>query len=146
MRARRKRGAATLLAVLVVAGCSSSGSGGNGSGGHTPSTVTVGDADNGYTIHVDVGDTLVVRLASTYWTYAPARPAGLVQSAPPAVASASTSAGSRCVPGQGCGTMTEKYVARATGQVTIAADRTSCGEALRCTAGAGSFRITLVIS
>ncbi len=51
-----------------------------------------------------------------------------------------------CVgPGAGRGTVTARYIAIATGQVTVAADRTVCGEALRCTGSRGAYHLHGVV-
>ena len=51
-----------------------------------------------------------------------------------------------CVPGGGCGTVTATYGAVHAGRVTVTANRTSCGEALRCSPEQGSFTVAVVVS
>jgi hypothetical protein len=113
-----------------------------GSGGGT--TVTARDTDNGHTVNLAVGDQLVVVLASTYWHFATLDDPRVLADRGPAVVAASP-LGHGCVPGGGCGTVTVRYVAVAAGQVTVAADRTSCGEAMACTGGNGTYRLHVVV-
>ncbi|MEP7178417.1 MAG: hypothetical protein ABI775_04975 [Pseudonocardiales bacterium] len=104
--------------------------------------MTAGEADKGHTIAVSVGDDVVVVLHSTYWKLAPMTGAVLQASGPAAVTPASAQS---CVPGQGCGTVTQTFRAKAGGRTVITADRTSCGEAMRCTGSNGSYRLDIVV-
>lgn len=95
--------------------------------------------DNGHTMTLTVGQTLSVRLDSTYWTFAPATPP-LHENGQPVV-----STGGPCVPGQGCGTVTAGFYASGPGETVVSANRTSCGEAMRCVGQAGEYRLTVVV-
>jgi hypothetical protein len=106
--------------------------------------VTVDEADNGRTLTLSVGDELVVRLNSTYWRFAAPASGGAVVSLGPQQVSASAP-GVACVPGAGCGVVTASFRAVAAGGETISADRTSCGEALRCQGTEGTYRLYLVV-
>ncbi|HEY6795654.1 MAG TPA: hypothetical protein VI248_13330 [Kineosporiaceae bacterium] len=116
---------------------------------HTPAPLTVTDVANGTTVNLHVGQTLHVvlggpdRAGSTYWRFG--TPPSRLRDA-----SVSTVAGPRtgqCArPGSGCGTVTLTGLAASPGTTTITASRASCGEALRCDAAQGSFRLTIVIS
>lgn len=107
-------------------------------------TLTAGESDNGRTMALSVHDELVVRLNSTYWQFVMPAPGGAVVSLGPQDVTASAP-GSGCVPGAGCGTVTAVFRAVAPGRVTVSADRTSCGEALRCVGAEGSYRLYLVV-
>jgi hypothetical protein len=97
----------------------------------------VGDADNGKTVTVAVGDRVVVTLNSTYWQIdAGSDPAVLRKDGDTAYAPSGN-----CVPGGGCGTATANFTALAAGHARISASRTSCGEAMGCTGGAGSYYV-----
>jgi hypothetical protein len=109
----------------------------------TPATLTATEADNQRTVTLAVGDHLTVVLASIYWHFTTLA-AGVLTSPGPATVTA-TPPGQGCVPGAGCGTVTMRYTATATGQTTIAADRTTCGEALRCTGSRGTYRLHVVV-
>jgi hypothetical protein len=125
--------------LLVVLGCANSGS------GHAATrafpVVQVGDKRDGGTVALHVGQKLRVVLHSTYWEFKRvSAPVVLHLVAAPVVA---PKAG--CVPGQGCGTVTALYVARAAGTASVKAERTSCGEAMGCTGDAGSYTVTVVV-
>jgi hypothetical protein len=125
--------------LLAVLGCASSSS------GHAATrplpVVQVGDARDGGTVMLHVGQRLRVVLHSTYWAFkAVSEPSVLRLTAAPTVAPKSG-----CVPGQGCGTVTAVYVARRAGTATVKAERTSCGEAMGCTAAAGSYSLAVVV-
>ncbi|SRR5258705_1575554 len=138
------------VAALVLGGCARSSSESTQPVTEVPSptaaskTVVATDTDNGRTLTLAINDQLVVELASTYWQYA-ALDSGtpLNTLGPPSVAA--TPPGKGCVPGAGCGTVTARFIAVAAGQVTIAADRTSCGEALRCVGTEGTYRLNVLV-
>lgn len=160
--------AAAVLAGVLAACASSSGSAGSGSAttaagassGTTASSVpvtstvvgsssssataiTVSEAENGTTLTVNRGADVIVVLHSTYWQFQQASaPKVLVQAAPVVQGDPPNRAG---VPGSGKGIARESYHAQAAGTATITATRTSCGEAMRCTAGQGLYRITVVV-
>lgn len=105
--------------------------------------VTVSDAENGSTLTVNRGADIYVTLHSTYWQFQQASaPRVLVQAAPVLQGDPPSRAG---IPGSGKGTVRESYHAAAPGTATITATRTSCGEAMRCTAGQGLYRITVIV-
>lgn len=143
------RGRALLLAASasVVAACGSATPAAtpltSGSAAAGAQVLSVTDADNGHAVVARAGDTIVVTLASTYWTVQPpSDPAVLVPSASP---QASPRLGG-CVPGGGCGTVTATFIARAPGTAVLTATRTSCGEALLCQGSAGRFSVTVTVS
>lgn len=138
---------AGIAAVLVAAACGSSGPSGSqpsaptGSAtGAPPVRLAVGEAANGTTVHLAVGDVILVTLRSTYWQFQQAVPAGVLRASP---ASYRSQPGGP--PGIGRGTARESFVAIHTGTATIRAGRASCGEALRCTGDAGRYRLTVVV-
>jgi len=127
--------AIAILALLLTA-CSSAG----GSGGATPRTVVAGWPDKGHSVSLHTGDVLQVRLNSTYWQFRPASTGGVL------------SAGHRVAhakrmpyPGSGAGTVIVTYRALRSGTATVSARRGSCGEAMRCSAGQASYRLTVVV-
>jgi hypothetical protein len=133
-------------AMVALAGCATSGQ--VTAGGppilstppptHPPMVVAT-MADNGHTVTVADGQRLVVRLDSTFWTFAPTSAALRVAGSPLVESS------KPCVPGGGCGSVTAFFDAVNAGQVTVAAARTSCGEAMRCVGSAGTYRLTVVV-
>lgn len=106
---------------------------------HEPMTISAGVTDNGHTVTLVTGQRLAVSLNTTFWTFS--APGNVVR----------VEGGQRidrshpCVPGGGCGTVTEVFDAVATGQTTIAANRTTCGEAMRCVGNAGAYRLTVIV-
>jgi len=94
--------------------------------------------DAGRTVTVASGQRLVVGLDSTYWTFRPVTPGGVLRAvgSPRVVPRLD-----HCVPGQGCGTVTAEFQATGSGTATIEATRTTCGEALRCSPGQGDYRV-----
>jgi len=109
---------------------------------HGTSVHNVSDADNGKTVTVAVGDRVIVTLHSTYWQIdAGSDPAVLRKDGATAYAPSGD-----CVPGGGCGTATASFTALASGHARVAASRTSCGEAMGCTGGAGSFFVDVNVA
>lgn len=109
----------------------------------TPAPVILGDSVNGTTVHVTVGTRIEVELGSTYWSFNPPSNPSVLRPAPhiaplPMV---------MCpmIPGTGCGTAAQDYIAEAAGTSVISASRVSCGEALRCTGTEGDFSVTVVV-
>lgn len=114
-----------------------------GSSSSSATAITVSEAENGTTLTVNRGADVIVVLHSTYWQFQQASaPKVLVQAAPVVQGDPPNRAG---VPGSGKGIARESYRAQAAGTATITATRTSCGEAMRCTAGQGLYRITVVV-
>jgi len=128
-----------LGAVFALAGCN--GSSPHGAGSST-STLThqLDESSNGKHLAVHFGDTIVVTLHSTYWTFGV--PGGFILQpiTPPQVGK-----GVNCpsVPGSGCGTVTMTYNVGKVGTGRIVAHRTSCGEALKCTEAQSNWSVSL---
>lgn len=99
------------------------------------------DANNGQTVHVAVGQQFSVSLGSTYWTFEALSDASVLH----VVGTPATTRSPGCIPGGGCGTVTAVFTAVAPGQVTVKADRRSCGEAMLCTGAAGMFALTVAV-
>lgn len=101
----------------------------------------MGDQRDGGSVALRVGQRLRVVLHSTYWEFKAPTESGVVH----LVRAPVFAPKSGCVPGQGCGTVTALYVARAAGTTSVRAERTSCGEAMGCTAAAGSYTVTVIV-
>jgi hypothetical protein len=111
-----------------------------GAGATVPAATTLNEASNGHVITVSPGAHLTTVLHSTYWSIDPlSGKAVLVQLS--ATKTVGTLKG--CVPGQGCGTVIAHFVARGSGQVRLRANRTSCGEALRCTPSQSHWTVVI---
>lgn len=139
-------GVAVCAAVLLTAACRSS-SGNQPSGTTTgvasaapPVRLAVAEPADGSTVHVSVGSDVDVTLHSTYWRFQPVSPSGVLRGSIPDYRPIHEGP-----PGLGRGTVSETFVATATGTATITATRNACGEALRCTGDAGRYRLTVVV-
>jgi len=109
------------------------------------SELRLADADNGGSATVPVGQKVVLSLASTYWTISgPSDARVLSQDAQPTV----IPGGASCpkIPGTGCGTVVATFTASAPGQADLGADRTSCGEALRCSEAQAHWRLHVLVA
>jgi hypothetical protein len=137
--------AACLAAVAACgAGCGATNSAGSNAGDQaTNGTLTLDEKANGTTVHVHLGDTVIVTLHSTYWSFLPTASLALQPLAPVA-----TAAGSNCprVMGTGCGTVTASYNIGHVGTGQLHAHRDSCGEALRCIGKQADWSVTVVAS
>lgn len=133
-----------LLAFLLIAACGSATGVGVGNPSPSPTQPRVaGDADNGTTLDLHVGERLAVTLHSTYWTInGSSNPHVLTAEGPEAV----TPAPGGCVPGGGCGTVTMIFDVIGIGSADVTASRVSCGEAMLCTGNQGSYKITVATS
>lgn len=108
-----------------------------------PSAVTVGESQNGHTIHLERGEQLQVVLSSTYWQFEPASNAAVLSpNGPPRIVPKR----SGCVPGEGCGTASVQYSTLARGNAEVLASRTSCGEAMGCTAATDHYVLHVVVT
>lgn len=104
--------------------------------------ITVDERDDHHSVRLSVGQQVQVVLASTYWQIQPSSdPAVLTLVGSPQVSPKP----SGCVAGAGCGTASATFLAKAPGRVTVVATRTSCGEALGCSAAAGRYAVTVVV-
>ena len=108
----------------------------------TRSVVHLTAADAGQKFDVPVGGHVEVVLDSTYWSFQPVTPQGILTvDSGPRVAPLL----GHCVPGEGCGTVTIDYTATGPGNATVEATRTTCGEALRCRPGQGHLRFVVMV-
>lgn len=106
-------------------------------------TSTISYADNGRTVRAAVGQTVHLVLENTYWTVDGSSDGGVI--APLGTASHSPQRDG-CVPGGGCGTVRQDFLARAQGQAQLTAHRTTCGEAMACAPAQRSFSVTVVVA
>ena len=125
-------------AALLLAGCAN-GSSSDRTAETAPVPHQLDEHANGTTVDAQLGDTIVVTLHSTYWTFdSPTRVLQPLSTQP---------SPSHCaVVGSGCGTVTVTYDAAQVGTVTLHAHRDSCGEALRCTGKNADWSATVRVS
>ncbi len=100
-----------------------------------PGVVRLTERDNHTTVTVPVGTRLDVTLASTYWSLSSSSPAILQ-----AVGATRYPRGA-CRPGAGCGSTELTLLTQTVGTSDVVGLRTSCGEALRCTAATGQYLV-----
>jgi len=112
---------------------------------HPPGSqnVTVSETDNGHTISVRRQDVVTAVLHSTYWTFNKPSDQRVLLAMSDPTASPQTRG---CVPGQGCGTVTVRYLAVGVGRSVISAHRDTCGEALKCSPAQSDWRVTVVVT
>ena len=108
-------------------------------------TIRAADAQNGTSMTLHVGQTLLVTLASTYWSFqGSSNPQVLVVVGGPVVSPAPFAT---CpVAGSGCGTASQEFRAVAPGTAQVTASRVSCGEALRCGGASGHYQLAVVVT
>ena len=139
-----------VLVVLVViaassfVGCESGGEVPHASTTTTLPRLVVSEQSTGTTQLLRVGQELRVELHSTYWVLAEPTDTRVLQPETPPT----TATGVSCpaFPGSGCGTVIATYVARHDGTAVLAAHRTTCGEALRCTGSDGDWNVTVHVA
>jgi hypothetical protein len=134
-----RRAPIALALVFILLGCAS---GATGNAATSPLPVAhATEKNDGGTVTIRRGQRLRVVLHSTYWEFkAVSAPAVLRLTSVPLV-----NPKSGCVPGQGCGTVTATYIAKTLGSAVVAAERTSCGEAMGCTGPAGGYKLTVIV-
>jgi hypothetical protein len=139
-RALLARGVAVLVLALPLTFAVAA----NGASATGVAKVTITESSNRHVVTVAKGARLVVALHSTYWTITPlARRTVLAQIGIQQTGGPLSGSTHSCVPGQGCGTVTMHYVAHGVGTVRLSAQRTTCGEAMRCTGSQGSWYVTV---
>jgi hypothetical protein len=136
---RRYLIALPVLIAALASACSSATH-----GGPAGRRVVVDDGRNGGTVTVHQGDTVVVRLHSTYWNVAAPPPGAVLTLVSRAVRAVPPNSG-RCMPGMGCGTVVATFRAQHSGRVDVSASRTTCGEVVRCTKASSHYEVTLVV-
>lgn len=107
------------------------------------SDIQAGDNQNGKSVTMHPGETLMVTLGSTYWTIQ-----GSSDSQVLAPVGKSVTAPKSCSapPGSGCGTVSQEFRAARSGTAQVTASRVSCGEAMRCVGLAGQYQLTVQVT
>ena len=108
----------------------------------TSSDIMAGDNQNGQSITLHTGQTLLVTLGSTYWTIQGSSDSQVLAPVGAAVTSPESCSAS---PGSGCGTVSQKFRAVKSGSAQVTASRVSCGEAMRCVGPAGQYQLTVQV-
>jgi hypothetical protein len=103
--------------------------------------VHASDSQAGGKVTLRPGQKLRVVLHSTYWEFKAVSAPRVLRLVGATLVTPKTG----CLPGQGCGTVTATYIAKTVGSALVTAERTSCGEALACTAAAGSYKLSVTV-
>lgn len=151
-RAAAKYAPIAALTVLLAAGCGSAAASPAGNGAPSssssspasPHVVVVRDDANGKTVDVPAGATVELILNSSYWKVAgSSTPTVLRQDGGSTVLPRP----SNCpqIPGSSCSPLRTDFTALAPGSATVAASRTSCGEAMKCGPNESRFSVTVVV-
>ena len=134
--ARRYRVMAVAVAVVVVsimtsAGCGTATSRASGPVAGGPTVIVVRDDANGKTVSTRAGNQIELILSSSYWhVTGSSEPSVLRQNGPSVLLSRPNSCPD--IPGLGCVPVRADFTALADGKAEITAERSACGEALRC--------------
>jgi hypothetical protein len=113
------------------------------SAGPCASPETVDESANQTAVGLCVGQVLTVVLNNTHWEQLASSDQSVLRA--DAASTIHVASPEACVPGAGCGTITRMFVAIAPGSVIVSAHRTSCGEALQCASGQGSFTVSVTV-
>lgn len=133
---RRGAAVAACFAVCVcLASCGWSAPSGQ------PASFRAGDDQNGTSMTLHPGQTLLVTLASTYWSFQGSSDTQvLAPVGAPVISPAS------CPPGGGCGTVAQEFRAVGSGTAQVTASRVTCGEAMRCVGASGQYQLTVTVT
>jgi hypothetical protein len=139
MNKKNRRVAIGLFSALILLG--------NASPSSAAATLKISEAGNGKTFSVKAGSAIEITLHSTFWNEQ--NISNLKSIGTPnmnAIMPGPTAPANCQLPGMGCGTIVWKFTAAKPGKASFLATRTSCGEALRCTAKTGRFLISFKVS
>lgn len=132
------------LAVAFLASAFLFTSAAQSSGG---SALQITDSANSKTFKVKSGTIIKVTLNSTFWNFqSSTNLSGSETPTMTAIMPGPTAPANCQLPGMGCGTVVWKFKAGKPGRANFVASRTSCGEALRCSAKQSKFMVNFQIS
>jgi hypothetical protein len=132
---------AAIASVVLAVGCGTAHPVPGGTA-HRVRQFTEHDGANGKTVHIAVGDKLVLILGSSYWNFRGSSAPGVLRQVGPVRLVRSSRS---CPPGVGCQPKRALYKALASGKAVISAHRVTCGEALACTGSRGHFKLTVIV-
>ena len=132
------------LAVAFLASAFLFTSAAQSSGG---SALQITDSANSKTFNVKSGSTIKVTLNTPFWNFqSSSNLSGSETPTMTAIMPGPTAPANCQLPGMGCGTVVWKFKAVRPGRANFVASRTSCGEALRCSAKQSKFMVNFQIS
>jgi hypothetical protein len=133
---------AAVIAVTIPAAACGTATGANHP---VPRTIVVHDNGNGRTVSMRAGDSLELILSSSYWNVTGSSAPRVLRQEGDTVLMQRPSTCPH-IPGLGCTPERTDFKALTSGKAVITANRTSCGEALRCVGRATRFELTVVVS
>lgn len=123
--------AVSAASIMTSAGCGTAASHASGPAAGGPTVIVVRDDANGKAVSTRAGDRIELILSSSYWNVTgSSAPSVLRQDGAPVLLSRPNSCPD--IPGLGCIPVRADFTALADGKAEITAERSSCGEALRC--------------
>jgi hypothetical protein len=102
----------------------------------------VDEHDQGTVVTVPVGAIVSLVLHNTYWSIRGSSNSQVLESAGPVA----HNPGNNCLPGVGCGTVSQSLRAVAPGLAHLRASRTVCGEALACSPADSSYDVAIRVT
>jgi hypothetical protein len=119
------------VSIMTSAGCGTAASSASGPVAGGPAVIVVHDDANGKAVSTRAGDRIELILSSSYWhVTGSSAPSVLRQNGPPVLLSRPKSCPD--IPGLGCIPVRADFTALTDGKAVITAERSTCGEALRC--------------
>ena len=147
--AQCRRLMAVVVAVFVVsimtsAGCGTAASVASGPVAGGPTVIVVRDDANGKTVSARAGDRIELILSSSYWRVTGSSASSVLrQDGPPVLLSRPRSCPD--IPGLGCIPLRADFTALTDGKAVITAERSACGEALRCRPDQTRFTVIVTV-
>jgi hypothetical protein len=136
--------AVSAVSITMTAGCGTTASRASGPGAGGPTVIVVHSDATGQTVSAKAGDRIELILSSSYWhVTGNSAPTVLRQDGPPVPLPRPRSCPD--IPGIGCTPVRADFTALTNGKTVITAERSACGEALRCKPGQTRFSVNVVI-
>src|SRR5215472_8792374 len=130
--------------IMTSAGCGTAASRAGGPAAGGPVVIVVRDDANGKAVSARAGDRIELILSSSYWhVTGSSAPSVLRPDGPPVPLPRPSSCPD--IPGLGCAPVRADFTALTDGKTVITAERSACGEALRCQPGQSRFTVDVVI-
>ena len=134
--------AAVVVSVMASAGCGTAASHASGPVAGGPTVIVVRDDANGKVVSTRAGDRIELILSSSYWRVTGSSASSVLRQDGPAVL---LSRPKSCpdIPGLGCIPVRADFTALTNGNAEITAQRSACGEAMRCKPDQTRFTVTI---
>src|SRR5215469_13124186 len=136
--------AVSVVGIMMCAGCGTAASRASGPVAGGPTVIVVRDAANGKAVSSKAGDRIELILSSSHWhVTGSSAPSVLRQDGAPVLLSRPNSCPN--IPGLGCTPVRAEFTALTDGKAVITAERSACGEALRCKPGQERFTVIVEV-